>query len=29
MLQAVITGSLFTYATLYARPTYLQASGVL
>jgi len=23
--QAVITGSLFTYATLYARPTYLQA----
>ena len=23
--QAVITGSIFTYATLYARPTYLQA----
>ena len=23
--QAVITGSLFTYATMYARPTYLQA----
>ena len=23
--QAVITGSLFTYATIYARPTYLQA----
>ena len=29
LLQAVITGSLFTYATLYARPTYLQASSVL